>query len=73
MAKRLATEVRAFAADAGFTVGARGRLSAEVFEAYLVTLPTSEVRALATDAGIEVGQKGRIAPFVISNLAETLR
>jgi hypothetical protein len=73
MAKRLATEVRAFAASEGIEVGKRGRLSADVFSLYLTSLPASNVRVIAADQGIEVAPKGRISPSTIESLSQRLR
>jgi hypothetical protein len=73
MAKRIATEARAFAQAQGIPTGKRGRLSATVFSLYLSSLPTSNVRVLAAENGVEVAPRGRISDATIDSLSQRLR
>ena len=73
MKKRLATEVRAFAADQGYAVGTRGRLSTEVFGVYLSAQKPAKVREIAANIGVQVPAKGRISEETLSTIASALR
>lgn len=72
------TKIREWAADKGYEVGQRGRLSAEVQLAYKAAHRSTakaktsnglaaKVRKFAMDRGIEIGQRGRVPRPLIAD------
>jgi hypothetical protein len=70
--RSIATAARQFAKDSGEAVGARGRLSVDIFTDYLMTQPQT-VRGLANALDIPVSQRGRVSKETILEIAASIR
>ena len=56
--------IREWASANGIEVGKRGRISHDVFEAYLLAHP-AEARQFLKAQGLVVGNRGRLSPKMI--------